>query len=106
MTQVLSILRTHDDREIPAAGEYTVDPAHTSVEFIGRHLIPRRSVSGLPESMGGQRVYLELIQEEHRRIADAIRDGDPKAAREAMRRHLTRSLERYRKLADERRQAA
>jgi len=76
------------------------------LQFIGRHLIPRRSVSGLPESMGGQRVYLELIQEEHRRIADAIRDGDPKAAREAMRRHLTRSLERYRKLADERRQAA
>jgi DNA-binding FadR family transcriptional regulator len=76
------------------------------LQFIGRHLIPRRSVSGLPESMGGQRVYLEMIQEEHRRIADAIRDGDPKAAREAMRRHLTRSLERYRKLADERRQAA
>jgi DNA-binding FadR family transcriptional regulator len=76
------------------------------LQFIGRHLIPRRSVSGLPESMGGQRAYLELIQEEHHRIADAIRDGDPKAAREAMRRHLTRSLERYRKLADERRQAA
>ena len=76
------------------------------LQFIGRHLIPRRSVSGLTESMGGQRAYLELIQEEHRRIADAIRDGDPKAAREAMRRHLTRSLERYRKLADERRVAA
>src|SRR3954470_12471627 len=39
MTQTLSILRTHDDREIPTAGEYTIDPAHTSVEFVGRHLM-------------------------------------------------------------------
>src|SRR5260221_631541 len=45
------------------------------LQFIGRHLIPRRSVSGLPERMGGQRAYLALIQEEHRRIADAIAAG-------------------------------
>jgi len=51
-------------------------------------------VSGLPESMGGTRAYIELLQEEHRKIYEAIRDRDPKAAREAMRRHLTRSLER------------
>ena len=76
------------------------------LQFIGRHLIPRRVVSGLPESMGGQRAYLGLIQEEHRRIHDAIRERDPKAAREAMRRHLTRSLERYRRLAAERRAVA
>ena len=76
------------------------------LQFIGRHLIPRRTVSGLPERMGGQRAYLALIQEEHRRIHGAIAQGDPKAAREAMRRHLTRSLERYRKLAAEQKQAA
>jgi DNA-binding FadR family transcriptional regulator len=76
------------------------------LQFIGRHLIPRRTVSGLPERMGGQRAYLELIQEEHRRIHDAIAQGDAKAAREAMRRHLTRSLERYRKLAAEQKKAA
>ena len=76
------------------------------LQFIGRHLIPRRTVSGLPERMGGQKAYLALIQEEHRRIFGAIRDGAAGAAREAMRRHLTRSLERYRKLAAERRQAA
>ena len=69
-------------------------------------LIPRRTVSGLQDTMGGQHAYLELIQEEHRRIHEAIRSRDPKAAREAMRRHLTRSLERYRRLADQRRQAA
>ena len=76
------------------------------LQFIGRHLIPRRIVSGLPERMGGREAYLALIQEEHRRIYEAIRDRQPGAAREAMRRHLTRSLERYRKLAAERQQAA
>jgi len=76
------------------------------LQFIGRHLIPRRTVSGLPERMGGQRAYLALIQEEHRRIADAIAAGDPKAARDAMRRHLTRSIDRYRKLAAEQKKAA
>jgi DNA-binding FadR family transcriptional regulator len=69
------------------------------LQFIGRHLIPRRTVSGLPERMGGERAYLALIQEEHRRIYHAIAAGDARGAREAMRRHLTRSLERYRKLA-------
>src|SRR5437762_10557189 len=69
------------------------------LQFIGRHLIPRRTVSGLPEQMGGRRAYLALIQEEHRRICQAIERRDPRGAREAMRRHLTRSLERYRRLA-------
>jgi GntR family transcriptional regulator, transcriptional repressor for pyruvate dehydrogenase complex len=76
------------------------------LQFIGRHLIPRHIVSGMPKTMGGQRAYLELLQTEHRRIVEAIRHHDPKAAREAMRRHLTRSLDRYRKLAAERRDAA
>jgi len=76
------------------------------LQFIGRHLIPRHIVSGMPKTMGGQRAYLELLQTEHRRIVEAIRQHDPKAAREAMRRHLTRSLDRYRKLAAERRDAA
>ena len=76
------------------------------LQFIGRHLIPRRTVAGLPERMGGQRAYLALIQEEHKRIYDAIAAREPKAAREAMRRHLTRSLERYRKLATEQKKAA
>jgi len=76
------------------------------LQFIGRHLIPRRTISGLPERMGGRRAYLALLQDEHRRIYEAIESGDPKAAREAMRRHLTRSLERYRKLAAGQRKTA
>ncbi|TMH92535.1 MAG: FCD domain-containing protein, partial [Betaproteobacteria bacterium] len=55
--------------------------------------------------MGGRRAYLALIQEEHRRIYQAIESRDPKGAREAMRRHLTRSLERYRRLAEQRKAA-
>lgn len=90
-----------------AIAEATGNPEFTRfLQFIGRHLIPRRMVSGLPERMGGHQAYLALIQEEHRHIFEAIRDRNPAAAREAMRRHLTRSLERYRKLAAERRRAA
>jgi DNA-binding FadR family transcriptional regulator len=76
------------------------------LQFIGRHLIPRRTVSGLPERMGGERAYLALIQEEHRRIYHAIEGADARGAREAMRRHLTRSLGRYRQLAEEKKNAA
>jgi DNA-binding FadR family transcriptional regulator len=90
-----------------AIAEATGNPEFARfLQFIGRHLIPRRIVSGLPERMGGQRAYLALIQEEHRRIADAIAAGEPKAARDAMRRHLTRSIDRYRKLAAEQKKAA
>jgi GntR family transcriptional regulator, transcriptional repressor for pyruvate dehydrogenase complex len=90
-----------------AIAEATGNPEFVRfLQFIGRHLIPRRTVTGLTESMGGRRAYLATIQDEHRRIVAAIRDRDAKAAREAMRRHLTRSLERYRRLANERRQVA
>jgi GntR family transcriptional regulator, transcriptional repressor for pyruvate dehydrogenase complex len=90
-----------------AIAEATGNPEFVRfLQFIGRHLIPRRTVSGLTESMGGRRAYLEIIQDEHRRIVEAIRGRDPRAAREAMRRHLTRSLERYRRLLHERRQVA
>jgi polyisoprenoid-binding protein YceI len=37
--EALNVLRTYDHREIPVAGVYTIDPGHTSVEFVGRHLM-------------------------------------------------------------------
>lgn len=37
--RTVSILRTHDNRLIPVAGVYNIDGAHTSVEFVGRHLM-------------------------------------------------------------------
>jgi polyisoprenoid-binding protein YceI len=33
------MLRTYNDRELPVAGEYTIDASHTSVEFIARNLV-------------------------------------------------------------------
>src|SRR5213592_4264564 len=37
--RTVSVLRTHDDRLIPVAGVYDIDAPHTSVEFVGRHLM-------------------------------------------------------------------
>jgi len=52
MTQQLSVLRTRDDREVPVAGEYTIDPAHTSVEFVGRHLMITKVRGRFPDVSG------------------------------------------------------
>jgi polyisoprenoid-binding protein YceI len=37
--RTVSVLRTRDDRLIPVAGNYEIDGTHTSVEFVGRHLM-------------------------------------------------------------------
>jgi polyisoprenoid-binding protein YceI len=37
--QTVSVLRTRDDWVIPVAGVYEIDGAHTSVEFVSRHLM-------------------------------------------------------------------
>jgi polyisoprenoid-binding protein YceI len=50
--QLLSVLRTYEDREIPAAGEYAIDPTHSSVEFIGRHLMITKVRGRFPEVSG------------------------------------------------------
>ena len=70
------------------------------LEFLGRHVIPRQSVRVSVTSPDEQRQYLQRIQEEHGRIFDAIAKGDVPEARKAMRTHLTRSLQRYRRLAE------
>jgi polyisoprenoid-binding protein YceI len=33
-----TLTRSHQGQEIPAPGTYTIDPSHSSVEFLGRHL--------------------------------------------------------------------
>jgi GntR family transcriptional regulator, transcriptional repressor for pyruvate dehydrogenase complex len=70
------------------------------LEFLGRHVIPRQSIRVSLNTTAEQRRYLARIQREHRRICAAIRARDPAGARQAMRTHLTRSLERYRRLAE------
>ena len=68
--------------------------------FLGSHIIPRQSVRLSVETPAQRRAYLERIQHEHVRIVAGIAAADPAEARRAMRDHLTRSLERYRKLAE------
>jgi DNA-binding FadR family transcriptional regulator len=68
--------------------------------FLGSHVIPRQSVRLSVDTPAERRAYLERIQQEHHRIVDGIAAADPVEARRAMRDHLTRSLERYRKLAE------
>ena len=64
------------------------------LEFLGRHVIPRQSVRvSRRHRRRQQRQYLMRIQKEHRRIYEAIRDGQPAEARKAMRTHLTSSLQ-------------
>ncbi len=69
------------------------------LEFLGRHIIPRQSISSSLSTADEQRSYLRRIQSEHRRIFNAIQGRDSAAARRAMRAHLTRSIARYRGLA-------
>ena len=68
--------------------------------FLGSHVIPRQSVRLSADTPAERRAYLERIQHEHGCIVAGIAAGDSVEARRAMRDHLTRSLERYRKLAE------
>lgn len=65
--------------------------------FIGPVIIPRSQLihASVPNLT---RDYLAKMNDEHRRIAEAIQRQDVLDAREAMRFHLVGSLERYRKL--------
>jgi DNA-binding FadR family transcriptional regulator len=71
------------------------------LEYLGRFIIPRQSIRVAAHRPEGQRAYLETFQREHTAIFEAIAIGDAAVAREAMRRHLGNSQERYRRLAKE-----
>jgi GntR family transcriptional repressor for pyruvate dehydrogenase complex len=70
------------------------------LDFLGRYVIPRQSIRLSQGTPAQQRRYLQRLQTEHRRIGEAIAARDPRAARRAMRKHLSNSLERYRRLAE------
>jgi DNA-binding FadR family transcriptional regulator len=84
-------------RSILAAADNPYFPRF--LEFLGRFIIPRQSVRVRYATGGEQRAYLERVQAEHRAIYEAVRAAEPEAAREASRRHLCNSLERYRDMA-------
>jgi polyisoprenoid-binding protein YceI len=52
MSTTVTVVRTHNDSDIPVAGVYSIDPAHTSVEFVGRHLMITKVRGRLPEVSG------------------------------------------------------
>ncbi|MDI4663473.1 FadR family transcriptional regulator [Xanthobacter autotrophicus] len=71
--------------------------------MIGREAIPRVVLERDGQSVERATSYIELIDDEHQRIALAISKGDEEAAREAMRVHLRGSQQRYRALLQTRR---
>ena len=75
------------------------------LEFLGHLFIPRQSIRLELASPAEQRAYLARVQREHHRMFGAISARDPAEARRAMREHLSRSLERYRTLAERRAEA-
>lgn len=70
------------------------------LEYLGRFIIPRRTVWGR-SAPPTKRSQLDLFQQEHGEILTAIRDHAVNVARDAMQRHLINSRARYQKLAAE-----
>lgn len=70
------------------------------LEYLGRFIIPRRTVWG-SSAPRTNRAYLDIFQREHEQILRAIENHSPAQARTAMQRHLINSRARYEKLAAE-----
>src|SRR5712691_11885160 len=62
--QTVSVLRTRDDQVIPVAGVYEIDGAHTSVEFVGRHLMITK-VRGRFSDVRGRITIAEEPEDSH-----------------------------------------
>ena len=71
------------------------------LEYLGRFIIPRQTVSVAAGVAAERQTYLATIQSEHRDIMQAIRTQAVPQARAAMRKHLLNSRKRYRRLAAE-----
>lgn len=68
------------------------------IEYLGRHIIPRRSVHINAQNEVVQRAYHAKVLAEHETIFKAIEAGNARAARLAMRKHLREGRDRYVKL--------
>jgi len=86
--QTVSVLRTRDDQVIPVAGIYEIDAPHTSVEFVGRHLMITK-VRGRFNDVRGQITIGEEPEKSHVEVEIAVaslssgnddRDGHLKSA--------------------------
>ena len=70
------------------------------LEYLGRFIIPRKTVWGQSTPLLG-RANLATFQREHSQILNAIRTRSVQQARTAMQKHLSNSQRRYQKLAAE-----
>jgi GntR family transcriptional regulator, transcriptional repressor for pyruvate dehydrogenase complex len=68
------------------------------LEFMGRVIIPRQSIQVFGGDLERQRRYLLQIEAEHVAIFNAIKERDPERAHNEMRAHLSKSVQRYRRL--------
>jgi len=68
------------------------------LDFIGRIIIPRRTVLIDEQAAAERTPYLDRIHKEHEAIIAAIAERDAGAAGRAMRAHLVNGRERYRRL--------
>jgi polyisoprenoid-binding protein YceI len=76
--RTVSVLRTHDDREVPVAGVYEIDGAHTSVEFVGRHLMITK-VRGRFSDVQGRITIAENPEDSHVEVeigAESVSTGN------------------------------
>ncbi len=64
---------------------------------LGSQIIPRARLAGSEPLNEERRQYLRRVNSEHESIFEAIANGDPEAARAAMRTHLANSRERRRR---------
>lgn len=70
------------------------------LEYLGRFIIPRRTVWG-SSTPAENRTHLDLFQREHAQILRAIEGHAVEQARAAMQRHLLNSRARYEKIVAE-----
>ncbi|MGE0502652.1 MAG: FadR/GntR family transcriptional regulator [Rhizobiaceae bacterium] len=74
----------------------TNNPFYVEIlDALGLRAIPRELVTTISEELRRVPEYQVLLQAEHREIVNAISAGDPEAARQAMRNHLSASQHRY-----------
>jgi polyisoprenoid-binding protein YceI len=57
-----SAVRTYEGKEIPAAGTYAIDTSHSTVEFVGRHLMITK-VRGRFEDFAGEIKIAEIPED-------------------------------------------
>ena len=51
-TTVSPASRTHEGVELPVAGTYDIDPSHTNVGFVARHLMVSKTRGSFPAVSG------------------------------------------------------